>query len=160
MAQPKPIIHGHLSPSNVLLDQNLVAKVSGLGLNQSYDESHVGWDIQAFGILTLNLITGKNWVDEAMLMEKAGLVRVLDEKAGAWPLDLAEELVSLVLRCLSVNNGPNTDLRMVTIMEELCEIRKKADVLIVSSGLNIEGIVHGELTNEVPRVFLCPIFQV
>ncbi|KAM0976042.1 hypothetical protein ACFX15_018472 [Malus domestica] len=161
MAQPKPIIHGHLSPSNVLLDHNLVAKVSGLGLNQSYDESHVGWDIRALGILTLNLITGKNWVDEAMLMEKAGLVRVLDEKAGAWPLDLAEELVSLVLRCLSVNNGPNTDLRMVTIMEELCEIRKKADALIArgGSGLNIEGIVHGEVTNEVPRVFLCPIFQ-
>nr|XP_028961585.1 putative U-box domain-containing protein 50 [Malus domestica] len=160
MARPKPIVHGHLSPSNILLDRNLVVKVSGLGLNQSlYDESHIVWDIRAFGILTLNLLTGRNWVDEDMLMDKEGLVRVLDKKAGQWPLDLAEELVSLVLRCLTITNGPNRDLRR--IMEELGEIRKRADVLVArgGSGLNIKGIVHGEVTNDVPSVFICPIFQ-
>ncbi|XP_050150495.1 putative U-box domain-containing protein 50 [Malus sylvestris] len=160
MARPKPIVHGHLSPSNILLDCNLVVKVSGLGLNQSLnDEGHIVWDIRAFGILTLNLLTGRNWVDEDMLMDKEGLVRVLDKKAGQWPLDLAEELVSLVLRCLTITNGPNRDLRR--IMEELGEIRKRADVLVArgGSGLNIKGIVHGEVTNDVPSVFICPIFQ-
>lgn len=67
-------------------------------------------------------------------MDKAGLVRVLDDKAGPWPLDLAEGLVGLVLRCLSINNGPNKDLKMVTIMEELEEIRKNGDALVATGG--------------------------
>lgn len=90
-------------------------------------------------------------------MDKAGLVRVLHDKAGPWPLDLAEGLVGLVLRCLSINNGPNKDLKMVTIMEELEEIRKNGDALVATGGY---GCVDGDASIDVPRVFLCPIFRV
>lgn len=91
-------------------------------------------------------------------MDTAGLVRVLDDKAGPWPLDLAEGLVGLVLTCLSINNGPNKGLKMVTIMEELEEIRKKGDALVATGGYGcVDG---GDVSIDVPRVFLCPIFQV
>lgn len=155
-ARPRPIIHGYLSPSKIFLDRNFVAKVGGFGLNQSYyDESHVGWDIRAFGVLTMNLLIGRNPVDD---MNMTSLVRALDETAGPWPLDLAQKLAGLVSRCLSVNDRPNVNLKMMTIMEELDVIKKKADDLVAR--VKIDGGVQGEVCNDVPSVFLCPIYQV
>nr|XP_011468674.1 PREDICTED: putative U-box domain-containing protein 50 [Fragaria vesca subsp. vesca] len=154
-ARPRPIIHGYLSPSKIFLDRNFVAKVGGFGLNQSYyDESHVGWDIRAFGVLTMNLLIGRNPVDD---MNMTSLVRALDETAGPWPLDLAQKLAGLVSRCLSVNDRPNVNLKMMTIMEELDVIKKKADDLVAR--VKIDGGVQGEVCNDVPSVFLCPIYQ-
>ncbi|KAL6225069.1 hypothetical protein ACLB2K_003921 [Fragaria x ananassa] len=154
-ARPRPIIHGYLSPSKIFLDRNLVAKVGGFGLNQSYyDESHVGWDIRAFGVLTMNLLIGTNAVDE---MNMTSLVRALDETAGPWPLDLAQKLAGLVSRCLSVNDRPNVNLKMMAIMEELDVIKKKADYLVAI--VEIDGRVQGEVCNDVPSVFLCPIYK-
>ncbi|KAL6222826.1 hypothetical protein ACLB2K_006216 [Fragaria x ananassa] len=154
-ARPRPIIHGYLSPSKIFLDCNFVAKVGGFGLNQSYyDESHVGWDIRAFGVLTMNLLIGRNPVDD---MNMTGLVRALDETAGPWPLDLAQKLAGLVSRCLSVNDRPNVNLKMMAIMKELDVIKKKADDLVAR--VKIDGRVQGEVCNDVPSVFLCPIYQ-
>ncbi|XP_050381481.1 putative U-box domain-containing protein 50 [Argentina anserina] len=157
-ARPKPIIHGHLSPSKIFLDRNLVAKVGGFGLNRCYyDESHVGWDIRAFGVVIMNLLIGRNLVDDT---DCRGLVQALDESAGPWPSELSQELAGLVSRCLSVKDRPNVDLKMMIIMEELDVIKKKADDLVAKGyGVKIEGRVQGEVSNDVPSVFLCPIFQ-
>ncbi|XP_048334445.2 putative U-box domain-containing protein 50 [Ziziphus jujuba] len=166
LAHPKPIVHGSLDPSNILLDRNLVAKISGFGLAQSKGECHVGSDIRAFGVLLLYLLTGRNWdglVEDMMLSDKAALVRVLDDTAGQWSLDLAQRLSGLALRCLSINQGSDSDVKVGTLMEELEEMRKEAEGLVEKAGREVVvsgGVEQREQeSSDVPSVFLCPIFQ-
>ncbi|OMO72958.1 hypothetical protein COLO4_27361 [Corchorus olitorius] len=40
MAEPRPLVHGQLTASNILLDRNLVAKISGYGLTQRHHDDH------------------------------------------------------------------------------------------------------------------------
>lgn len=173
MARPKPIVHGHLRLSNILLDRNLVAKISGFGLNRNGDEQSVRSDIRAFGVLLMHLLTGRNWAGlvEAMAMDRPSLVRDLDEMAGSWPLDLAERLAGLALKCLSSNRGPNTDLRLATVMEELSDLRERAadvvakgecEALVVGGSVAaaIDRAIGEDHLMDVPTCFLCPIFQV
>ncbi|KAB1201904.1 putative U-box domain-containing protein 50 [Morella rubra] len=159
LARPRPMIHGRLNLSNILLDRNYVAKISGYGLSQAHNENDTRLDIQAFGGIMLHLLTGRNWaglIDEAMTMDRAVLAQVLDEVGGDWPLDLAEEFVDLAMRCLS-----NTDLSMTRVMEELTKMKKKADEATARGGseAKINGCDDDEDSYDVPRVFLCPIFQ-
>ncbi|KAK1589326.1 hypothetical protein Q3G72_032771 [Acer saccharum] len=165
-AEPRPLVHGHLVPSNILLDRNLVAKISGFGLARTHDQSDVRSDIRAFGVVLLNLLTGRNWaglVEEAMALDRTALVGVLDEKAGGWPLDLAEELAGIAMKCLSVNEEPNSDLRIANIMVELEMLKKKADDIKIDRGdgqaVSDRCENEEEDSSEVPSVFLCPIFQ-
>ncbi|GMN34003.1 hypothetical protein TIFTF001_004463 [Ficus carica] len=170
MAKPRPIVHGHLRLSNILLDRNLVAKISGFGLSWSGNEHSIRSDIRAFGLLLMHLLTGRNWAGlvEAMSMDRPALVRDLDEMAGKWPLELAERLADLALRCLSSNRGPNTNLRLATVMEELNDLRGKAADLVArgewddkGSDVAADKAVDGECEDptDVPSFFLCPIFQ-
>ncbi|KAK4842888.1 hypothetical protein QYF36_001296 [Acer negundo] len=165
-AEPRPLVHGHLVPSNILLDRNLVAKISGFGLARTHNQSDVRSDIRAFGVVLLNLLTGRNWaglVEEAMALDRTALVGVLDEMAGEWPLDLAEELAGIAMKCLSVNEEPNSELSMANIMVELEMLKKKADDIKIDRGdgevVSDRCVNEEEDSSDVPSVFLCPIFQ-
>ncbi|KAJ4825334.1 hypothetical protein Tsubulata_002674 [Turnera subulata] len=160
--KPWPIAHGNLSTSTVLLDRNLVAKISGLGLSRFGEEHDVRPDIRAFGLLLLHLLTGRNWaglVEEAMATDRTALVRVLDEVAGRWPLDLAEELVGVAMKCVSIFScGPSADVSLANVREKLGEIRRKANDIVAKGGGD-EVTVDTGGDREVPGIFLCPIFQ-
>lgn len=135
--QPRPITHCHISPSNILLDNNLVAKIKLFGLHECNNECNVGSDVKAIGILLLYLLTGRgNWV--TMDIED-----FFDEIGGEWPLDVARELLSLAMRCMSINFESNEEMSITSVMDELNEIKRK-----------------GCDSNKVPNVFLCPILQV
>ncbi|KAA8546699.1 hypothetical protein F0562_003070 [Nyssa sinensis] len=157
-AQPKPIVHGNLNPSKILLDCNLAAKIC-FRLDWCCNESYVLSDMQAFGNLVLQLLTGRNWaglVEEAIVMDHEALIGVLDEMAGDWPLELAVELAGIAMRCLSTNEG------LATVMRDIDKVRKKADDLVVGGECEvaIEGGVDIQDSSNVPSFFLCPIFQV
>ncbi|XP_060970342.1 putative U-box domain-containing protein 50 [Cannabis sativa] len=159
LAKPIPIVHSQLTISNIFLDRNLVAKIDGFGLSQAHHESHVVSDVQAFGLLLIQLLTGRNWaglVDEAMLVDKAALVQVLDKTGGAWPLDIVERLALLAFRCL----GP-TKLKVEVVMEELEELKKKCVELVDRRRGEISSTDGGEghESCEIPCVFLCPIYK-
>ncbi|EOX91927.1 U-box domain-containing protein kinase family protein, putative [Theobroma cacao] len=164
LAEPRPIVHGQLTPSNILLDRNLVAKISGYGMTQHHDQYDLRSDIRALGVLLMHMLTGGNWaglIEDDMMIQGAALARVLDEKAGKWPLDLAVELAGISMKCLSVSRGLNTDLQIATVMKELDELKKKADELVARGGLEVvsKENVGIEDSSDVPGVFLCPIFQ-
>lgn len=163
--EPRPYFHGNLNASNILLDRNMVAKIHGFRLSPSQNEQKdAESDVRAFGLLALQLLTGRNWFglveEEAMAKDGGALTQVLDQTAGDWPLDLAEELAGIALRCV---DSINMDLRMATVMGELNELRKKADETAARTGFKVTSdgdAAHMEDINAVPNVFICPIFQV
>lgn len=147
----------------------MVPKITCFGLSQAKDEFHVGSDIRDFGLLVLCLLTGRNWdglVDETTLSDDAALVRVLDTKAGQWPLGLAQRVAGLALRCISMKVGPNMDMRFGSlVMEELEELRREAEDFVEKGECEVDVTVsdegeHGQDSSDAPSVFLCPIVQV
>ncbi|XP_028802777.1 LOW QUALITY PROTEIN: putative U-box domain-containing protein 50 [Neltuma alba] len=159
-AQPKPFIHGHLTPSSILLDRNLVAKIKGFGSNEGNPQS----DVRAFGVLIMHLLTGRNWVglvEEEMKMGES-LMKVLDETAGPWQLNVAQKLADLALKCMGFPNGPKPKegLSIGNVMLELNEIRREAnDEGARGDTTRFSGGVDKEELMDVPNVFLCPILQ-
>lgn len=164
LADPKPIFHGNLNPSNILLDRNLVAKVHGLNpkAHAFYDESEATKDVTDFGLLMVQLLTGRNWagpVEEIVTMGSLGLVGMSDEVAGSWPSDIAEELAGIAITCLSVKVYSKSSI--ASVMRELDVVKRKADDLVSPGDHSaIAGGKQMEDPEDVPRVFLCPIFQV
>jgi len=167
-AEPRPVIHCHLTPPKVLLDRNLVAKITGIGLHDCRDEQcNVESDLRAIGVLLMHLLTGRNWaglIEEVMTVDmgREALGSVLDEMAGQWPPDLAKELAGLAFRCMSSKSKPNSELSIAKVLEELNEIRRKGDEIVGREGRKaiIGGCIDREGSSDVPSVFLCPILQV
>ncbi|XP_020882339.1 putative U-box domain-containing protein 50 isoform X2 [Arabidopsis lyrata subsp. lyrata] len=161
--KPKPIVHGRLTPSKILLDRNLVPKITGFGFIMHSDQSDTKPDVMAFGVLLLHLLTGRNWPGllKAMSMNQTSILRDLDQTAGKWPLELAKEFGALAVKCSSVNRGGNTDFSTKEIMEELGKIREKADEFKTTGGYEEatnSSIDEGD-PNDIPSVFMCPILQ-
>ncbi|XP_077217384.1 U-box domain-containing protein kinase family protein isoform X2 [Tasmannia lanceolata] len=166
--QPRPTSHGRLSPSNVLLDRNLVAKISDFCLDQcSNDDMILGSDISALGIIILQLIAGPmaGVVERVKLAMKRGvLVDVLDETAGEWPAEVAGEFARIGVRCAEVGKMTTMDLTVAMVMREMEELSKMS-VAKGRGGGGEEVVVvgrdrHGEGESfDVPSIFICPIFQ-
>jgi hypothetical protein len=157
-----------LNPAHVLLDRNLVAKITGFELQDCDDkECDIESDLRAVGILLMQLLTGRDWagpIEEPMTMDmdRETLVNVLDDMAGQWPLDLAKEIMGLAMICMSVKSKPNLNLSIARVLEELNKIRRKGDEIVAKEDRKviIGGCIDREGSSDVPSVFLCPILQV
>ncbi|XP_042508956.1 putative U-box domain-containing protein 50 isoform X2 [Macadamia integrifolia] len=162
LAQPRPIIHGELNLSNVLLDSNLVAKITTSKLSHCSEELQMRSDIYAFGVLMLQLLTGREGdglVEEVRrAMEGGTLNGILDAMAGEWPLDLTMEYARIAMRCVCING--NMELTTTMVMKEVEEVRRKAVELMEMEGFDmaVEGSGHRD-HGDIPCIFLCPILQ-
>ncbi|CAN1751729.1 U-box domain-containing protein 32, partial [Linum perenne] len=174
------IIHGNLKPSKVLLDTNLVSKMSDFGMHhlvpQGDNKSNPNVvseyidpeylktgnltpesDVYSLGIVLLFLLTarpvGGVVKDVKCALEKEKLETVLDHTAGDWPLDLIKPLADLALRCCNCNksNRPKTS----TVLAQLQRISSSATATNSAS-----SCLDAKEPRRAPSHFVCPIFQV
>ncbi|PIA52280.1 hypothetical protein AQUCO_01000271v1 [Aquilegia coerulea] len=157
-AKPRPIVHGNLNSSNVLLDRNFVAKITDLRLIQYHDESQLRSDIRDVGYLMLLILTGKSETDVTddviKVIEGGTIIEALDEMDTDWPLDLAEKFACIATRCIARENW---ELRISTVISELDELMRKAAERRYEMTIGVYG--EKECCLDIPNVFLCPITQ-
>ncbi|KAI4382072.1 hypothetical protein MLD38_008079 [Melastoma candidum] len=163
-AKPRPVIHGSLSVSKVLLDRNLVAKIGDFGLVEFRDQNDLQSDIRGFGDILLALLRGgqDGSIEDAMeISKRGGLAEMLDKASGQWPLHLAGQLLGITVRCLSVNADSIGDFSLTTVLDEIREIRRAGEEIAARSRNDSARCreTEGDDTRDVPRVFFCPIFQ-
>jgi serine/threonine protein kinase len=173
-SQPEKIVHGDLKPDNVLLDTDLSCKICDFGISRLVTEENLHCpsfrrstepkgaftytdpefqrvgvltpksDIYSFGLIVLQLLTGRLPIGLAAEVRKAisceNLASILDSSAGEWPTSVARRLADLGLQCcqLSSRDRPDITPSLVRELEQL----------------------HVSEERPVPSYFLCPILQV
>lgn len=150
-SKPEPLVHRDLKPANILLDRNFVSKISDVGLarlvpqsvadqvTQYHMTSAAGTfcyidpeyqqtgmlttksDIYSFGIMLLQLITGRppmgltHHVQRSI--EKDKFEEMLDPSVHDWPVEEALAFAKLALQCTELRKKDRPDLGKVILPE-------------------------------------------
>lgn len=110
-------------------------------------------DVYALGIVILQLLTAKPAIGLAHIvevaMEKDRFIEVLDQVAGAWPIEETEQLAQMALKCTELKGRDRPDLhdQVLPALEKLKEVVERARELALPSGL------------PPPNHFICPILK-
>ncbi|CAL0324068.1 unnamed protein product [Lupinus luteus] len=160
--KPEPIVHRDLKPSNILLTKNYVTKIADVGLarlvppsaadkttqyhmtatagtffyiDPEYQQTGllgVKSDIYSFGVVLLQIITGKGPMGVARLVEEAihegKFEKVLDPNVTDWPVEETLSLARLALMCCEMRKRDRPDLGSV-ILPELNRLRDLGGVI-------------------------------
>ncbi|KAG8476311.1 hypothetical protein CXB51_033026 [Gossypium anomalum] len=174
----KPCIrHGNLKPSKVLLDSNFVSKLIDSGIyrlipqGKSTDTSASSSvymdpvslengevtresDLYSFGMILLRLLTGRSALgilnDVKCSIETENFNMVLDRTAGNWPLEEAQLLAHLAIRCCDTQPLDRPDF-VSEIWSVLGPMR--------DSCVNSASCLEAKELRCAPSHFVCPIFQ-
>ncbi|KAG4117873.1 hypothetical protein ERO13_D12G257500v2 [Gossypium hirsutum] len=174
----KPCIpHGNLKPSKVLLDSNFVSKLIDSGIyrlipqGKSTDTSALSSvymdpvylengevtresDVYSFGMILLRLLTGRSALgilnDVKCSIETENFNMVLDRTAGNWPLEEAQLLAHLAIRCCDTQPLDRPDF-VSEIWSVLGPMR--------DSCVNSASCLEAKELRCAPSHFVCPIFQ-
>ncbi|CAJ1933115.1 unnamed protein product [Sphenostylis stenocarpa] len=172
-SKPETIIHGGLTLETVILDTGLSCKICDFGFSRLVKEEslylssfHLSSepkgsftytdpefqrtgvltpksDIYSFGLIILQLLTGRTPVGLAAEVRRAVscgiLSSILDSSAGEWHSTVATRLAELGLQCCQLNSRDRPELTPSLVRE--------LELLYVSE------------ERPVPSFFLCPIFQ-
>ncbi|KAJ4913133.1 U-box domain-containing protein 35 [Raphanus sativus] len=111
-------------------------------------------DVYSFGMIVLQLLTAKPPMALTHLVESAmdsndEFLKILDQKAGNWPVEETRELTSLALCCTELRGKDRPDLRdqILPALEGLKKVAEKARNSI--SGVPTQPPFH----------FLCPLLK-
>ncbi|XP_044957316.1 U-box domain-containing protein 70-like [Hordeum vulgare subsp. vulgare] len=175
----EPVFHGDLQPANILLDANLVSKLSDFGISHlliqskgknteqpAEDRTYMDpeylvtgkmiphCDVYSFGIVVLRLLTGKPPVGLRKIVDDAkkqdDLNSVVDASAGEWPFLHVLQLAEIALSCTE----PNNRHRPILSGQLWTAVETMRDVAMLpspssSSSVRAESII--------PSHFICPI---
>lgn len=169
------IIHGNLRPSKILLDANFMCKISDLGISHliptrfynkhnpdgsvyidpealETGELTVESDVYSFGIIILQLLTGRPCFgvlkDVICALEKDCFDSVLDFSAGNWPIEEAQRLAQVALRCCEKKRLNRPHLEIVwSVLEPL------------TNSFASNSCLASKEQRRIPSHFVCPILQ-
>ncbi|KAG8075562.1 hypothetical protein GUJ93_ZPchr0006g44068 [Zizania palustris] len=101
----RPVVHGHLVPTNILLGDDLEPRISDFG--HPSDDASPESDVYSFGALVLELMTGHARWDEASVSWARGIIR--DSKG----LDIVDPRMRDEAAEATVVAGPEAEREMV-----------------------------------------------
>ncbi|KAK3447180.1 hypothetical protein EUGRSUZ_A02766 [Eucalyptus grandis] len=111
-------------------------------------------DVYSFGIILLQLVTGKSSLsivkDVKCALDKGNFDKVVDFSAGDCPLDQAKWLAQLGLRCCERNKLDRPDL-----VSEISSVIESIRALSIESASSSRSKEPGKT----PAHFVCPIYQ-
>uniref|UniRef100_A0A0E0B703 RING-type E3 ubiquitin transferase n=1 Tax=Oryza glumipatula TaxID=40148 RepID=A0A0E0B703_9ORYZ len=171
--KPQMIVHGDLKLENILLDANLHCKIADCGISQLFMEDAKDADpeyrrskpltpksdIYSFGIVILQLLTGKQAAglpsEVRRAMSSGKLWSLLDPTAGEWPLEVARRLAELGLKCSEAASPELLTPETVRDLEQLHLMRDNRqevmhDPQVGADGLTYEGRAISELMDNGP----------
>ncbi|MED6121732.1 hypothetical protein PIB30_032967 [Stylosanthes scabra] len=142
-SKPHSIVHGDLKPSNILLDANLVSKLSDFGICRILSRREGSADNTTEWRPALGITKEVSYA-----LETGKLKSLLDPLAGDWPFVQAEQLSRLAMRCCEMNRKNRPDL--------YSDVWRVLDPMRASSGGTLSS---SGLYQPIPSYFICPIFQ-
>ncbi|CAI5980320.1 unnamed protein product [Closterium sp. NIES-65] len=138
-----PILHQDVKPANVMLDDDLISKLGGVGLakflpvNDSSIWGTVGYidplllrtgkygpqsDVYGLGLVVLQLLTGEK-VNKVLEYAKFGLEGVLEhlDKEVTWNDKIVRDVAELALRCRDKANRPDLESVVLPALQILAK---------------------------------------
>lgn len=96
----RPVVHGHLVPSNILLSDDLEPRIADFGLSQDRVSGSTEADVYNFGTVLIELLTGQPSSEEMVewvrgLVREGGGVNALDSRLRLGSDSVSEMVDSL-----------------------------------------------------------------